>query len=196
MTIEQAIYTLKLLTIIDAPGLKEAVDMAVSALLAQQYSANMSQNRFIANDDMFGAYVKIPTSASMAMHTYKVVGRIESNRYCDVPIMAGMRAILHSEIIPILNVVHCGVSEDTIIKVALSDCEIVHPPNAPLTLNELREMEGEPVWGVQISESTFFHDAWMLVTEYGAIDRKQSMTFCEYGKTWLAYRHKPEDGTK
>lgn len=39
MTIEQAIYTLKLLTIMDAPGLKEAVDMAVSALLAQQSPA-------------------------------------------------------------------------------------------------------------------------------------------------------------
>lgn len=29
----------------------------------------------IINDDMFGAYVKIPTGASRNMHLYKVIGR-------------------------------------------------------------------------------------------------------------------------
>lgn len=30
-------------------------------------------------------------------------------------------------------------------------------------------------------------------TGYGAIDRKQSMVFDEYGRTWLAYRSKLEE---
>lgn len=42
---------------------------------------------FIVNDDMFGTYVKIPTGTSRYMHIYKVIGRIESNRYCDIPLM-------------------------------------------------------------------------------------------------------------
>lgn len=105
----------------------------------------MSKDRFIFNGDMFGAYVKIPTGLSKDMYIYKVIGRIESNRYCDVPIMGGMKSSLHSEIVPVLNVVHCGLSEDTVIRVALSDCEIVQPLNNPLTMEELREMEGKPV---------------------------------------------------
>lgn len=69
------------------------------------------------------------------------------------------------------------------------------PPNDPLTLEELRELDGEPVyivgingsrasgWGLVCCEAracqTFF--AWFLFFEW-------------YGKTWIAYRRRPEEG--
>lgn len=71
------------------------------------------------------------------------------------------------------------------------------PPNEPLTLDELREMDGEPVWGkslitdkpgewfilrvVEMSKTWFIACAG---AEQGFGDKDT------YGKTWLAY-HRP-----
>ena len=66
--------------------------------------------------------------------------------------------------------------------------------NEPLTLDELRKMDGEPVyivdgdvaWWDIVSHSTKYF--LMLV-------REEAMPFIRYGKTWLTYRQKPEEGT-
>jgi len=68
------------------------------------------------------------------------------------------------------------------------------PENNPLTLEELRQMDGEPVWVDTINRSDPYHGycviddnaAWMPGVEYWA------WRFSDYGKTWLAYRTKPE----
>lgn len=101
-------------------------------------------SEFCANRDMFGAYVKIPTDRSGALHVYKVVSRSESNSYCDVPIRCGSMPVTHGEIVPILNVIHCGIDETKVVRVALKDC--VLEKNDPLTLKQLRKMGGEPGW--------------------------------------------------
>lgn len=197
----------------------------------------MNDDKFIVNDDMFGSYVKIQTGRKANMFLYKVIGRIESNKYCDIPITVETRPTLHDEIVPVLNVVHCGVSEDTIIRVALSDCEIVQTPNDPLTLDELREMVDEAVYIVELhveGKKAMIVDetAYEIVHEYGPSrlvygyydigryavimdvhasayykgEKKEGVNFWElgvgpliyenYGRTWLAYRRKPEEGTK
>ncbi len=46
MTNEEAAKVLSLIRIMDGPGLKEAVDMAISALLAQQSSAKLDRSRW------------------------------------------------------------------------------------------------------------------------------------------------------
>lgn len=78
--------------------------------------------------------------------------------------------------------------------------------NDPLTLEELREMGGEPVW---ISGGK---DDDIIVNAYGAVDFKyynpenpviwwiggelESVPNIEnYGKTWMAYRRKKEETT-
>ena len=67
------------------------------------------------------------------------------------------------------------------------------PPNLPLTLEQLREMDGEPVWICHPLDKR--SGAWALV------DLKFDMcrvagggitVFENLGKTWLAYRHRPE----
>lgn len=78
------------------------------------------------------------------------------------------------------------------------------PTNNPLTLEELKQMDGEPVWTVTIGIDG--SGRWELVKEtvlricpYRAVltmtnmeDGETDYEFDTYGKTWLAYRHKPE----
>lgn len=64
-------------------------------------------------------------------------------------------------------------------------------PNDPLTLEELREMGGEPYCHVGLQDDSP-PPHWSIldpcfawhIEDYG------------YGKRWLAYRRKPEEGTK
>lgn len=69
--------------------------------------------------------------------------------------------------------------------------------NEPLTLEELREMDGQPVWLNSLGEN--FDNGWYIIV---AVDRDRihclqlytMLLFEHYGKTWLAYRHKPKEG--
>lgn len=79
----------------------------------------------IVNEDMFGRYCRIPTGASGNMHVYKIVSRMESNGYCDVPLMVQSKETIHNQIVPVLLVIHCGIDESKVQRVALSDCEII-----------------------------------------------------------------------
>ena len=66
----------------------------------------------------------------------------------------------------------------------------------PLTLDELRGMDGEPVWIVPMRGSGGFC-TWMLVDAEYELCREahgEMAVFENCGKTWLAYRRKPEEG--
>ena len=67
--------------------------------------------------------------------------------------------------------------------------------NQPLTLDELRKMDGEPVW-VQ-SPGVPEYGRWAIVEGVGenCLFLHDDFTCHDYGKTWLAYRQKPEEGT-
>lgn len=66
------------------------------------------------------------------------------------------------------------------------------PANEPLTLDELRGMDGEPVWVDVLGDKAW----WVVIgsTERGKLttDYGGWFDFRDYGKTWLAYRTKPE----
>ena len=64
----------------------------------------------------------------------------------------------------------------------------------PLTLDELREMDGDPVW-VQ-SPGIPEYGRWAIVEGVGenCLFLHDDFTCHDYGKTWLAYRQKPEEG--
>ena len=62
----------------------------------------------------------------------------------------------------------------------------------PLTLDELRKMDGEPVW-VQ-SPGVPEYGRWAIVEGVGenCLFLHDDFTCHDYGKTWLAYRNKKE----
>lgn len=94
-------------------------------------------SEFKVNTEMFGKYVQIPTGYSNEMHIYKVVSKFYSNTYCDVPIVYGTEPTYHEPIEKIknnpygletvLNVIHCGIDETKVVRVALKDCKIMEP---------------------------------------------------------------------
>ena len=68
--------------------------------------------------------------------------------------------------------------------------------NQPLTLDDLRQMDGEPVW-VQ-SPGVPEYGRWAIVEGVGenCLFLHDDFTCHDYGKTWLAYRQKPEEVQK
>lgn len=77
---------------------------------------------------------------------------------------------------------------------------VLYPPNDPLTLEELRKMDGEPVWIVGVSSIQSFQGHWDICEwENGeAVNFPHCMESPDitlYGKTWLAYRRRPKEET-
>ena len=86
---------------------------------------------------------------------------------------------------------------------------VVHaptPPNEALTMEQLREMDGEPVWVKQLKGLSVCDTDWAVVEFRLAPDVKHDKIRVwwpgsededtpsedDYGKTWLAYRRPPE----
>ena len=69
--------------------------------------------------------------------------------------------------------------------------------NEPLTLDELRQMDGEPVYCVEITgrEEWLFRRDGGFADMYGEFTSDDFMVFDNYGKLWWCYRQKPEEGT-
>ena len=67
----------------------------------------------------------------------------------------------------------------------------------PLTLNELRKMDGEPVYSVEITgrEEWLFRRDGGFADMYGEFTSDDFMVWDNYGKLWWCYRQKPEEGT-
>lgn len=65
------------------------------------------------------------------------------------------------------------------------------PPNPPMTLEELLEMDGEPVYisGKWID----CYDVYCGVSSDGIVQfYKAALPADSYGKTWMSYRRKPD----
>lgn len=74
------------------------------------------------------------------------------------------------------------------------------PPNDPLTMEELREMDEEPVWVERCdgakSRWAIFGD---MLSPYGVYFGTGigglRLSYEDYGKTWMVYRRRPEEET-
>ena len=68
--------------------------------------------------------------------------------------------------------------------------------NSPLTLDELRRMNVEPVWFVR-GECGWWRILGIIYKsgheEFVLFDDGSSDPLADYGKTWLAYRNKPKE---
>ena len=78
--------------------------------------------------------------------------------------------------------------------------ESAQPENKPLALDELRQMDGEPVWVVTLDGTD--EPRWEIVVSAGehgidlicvlnGVETRDYADFDLYNDTWLAYRNKP-----
>lgn len=90
----------------------------------------------------------------------------------------------------------CEPSDCVFIR-AINEMPTLTPPNEPLTWGELAEMEGQPVYIVEMGAKRY----WALVTYVGK-DTVEFVTADDpddygdkelYGKSWVAYR-RPLEG--
>ena len=70
------------------------------------------------------------------------------------------------------------------------------PPNEPLTLEQLREMDGDTVWIVDVGPHKWYGPGWAIVDRDNCLVRTvkngNAVFFESYGERWLAYRRPPE----
>ena len=92
---------------------------------------------------------------------------------------------------------------------ALRQQETVANRNEPLTLDELRKMDGEPVW-VSVSNNwreSGVSEGWCIVRFHSEDDRVRVYVYDtrhgarffaqqDYGESWWAYRQKPKEMQK
>lgn len=73
------------------------------------------------------------------------------------------------------------------------DAPTAEPSNPPLTLEQLKQMQGEPVWVVSLKGD--FKSQWVIVQGTQDYMRGDTLTLVDFeyrnGKSWLAYAHEP-----
>lgn len=81
------------------------------------------------NEDLFGYYCYIEQKCYIGkneQHIYKVIGRFRSNVYADVPVDArNFQPYRHEEIVDVVNVIHCGVCEDKVLRYRFEDIKLI-----------------------------------------------------------------------
>lgn len=74
----------------------------------------------------FGDYCTIKQKrhgAENVHYVYKVIGRLSSNSYVDVPVQTPEENVKHSEVVPVLRCICCGVWEETVSRFRVEDCK-------------------------------------------------------------------------
>lgn len=85
-------------------------------------------------------------------------------------------------------------AQDIVMMIRTAPTIVQTNANVSLTLEELRQMDGEPVWIAKMDGSG---GVWMMVDAEYELCREahgEMAVFENCGKTWLAYRRKPEEG--
>ena len=94
----------------------------------------------------------------------------------------------------------CGIELCDAVDMAISALrqqETMTNRNETLTLEELRKMDGEPVYSVEITgrEEWLFRRDGGFADMYGEFTSDDFMVWDNYGKLWWCYRQKQEEGT-
>lgn len=128
-------------------------------------------SKFVVNEDMFGKYCTIPTGCSRLEHIYKIVTRIESNTYCDIPLYSGQtEETTHKDVVPVLLVIHCGIDESEVIRVPLAKCKICDDPNGWISVKDRLPDSGRDV---------------IACSDLGAIFKCRYCRYHTVGKYWV-----------
>ena len=86
---------------------------------------------------------------------------------------------------------------DVVVKALADVLDTDVGKNEPLTLDELRKMDNQPVWIEDVGEYKWHGSGWAIVDREYCLVRKASngnpAFFERYGKEWIAYRQQPAE---
>ena len=80
----------------------------------------------------FGDYVLVEMKrhgVSNEKYLHKVIGCLESNTYVPVPVQSPAKEVIHTEIVPVIQCICCGIDEREVLKYRLSDVKKVAQEN-------------------------------------------------------------------
>lgn len=85
----------------------------------------------LSGQELFGRYARIAYGHALGgeqdYHIYKCIQSFRSNCYCDVPLtyQTENNCYKHENIVDVVNVIHCGIDENRVIRVARNDIELL-----------------------------------------------------------------------
>ena len=85
----------------------------------------------LSGQELFGRYARIAYGHALGgeqdYHIYKCIQSFRSNCYCDVPLtyQTENNCHTHDNIVEVVNVIHCGIDENRVIRVARNDIELL-----------------------------------------------------------------------
>lgn len=89
----------------------------------------------LSGQELFGRYARIAYGHALDgkqdYHIYKCIRSFMSNCYCDVPLtyQTENNCHTHDNIVEVVNVIHCGIDESRVIRVARNDIELLPAPD-------------------------------------------------------------------
>lgn len=89
----------------------------------------------LSGQELFGRYARIAYGHALDgkqnYHIYKCIRSFMSNCYCDVPLtyQTENNCHTHDNIVEVVNVIHCGIDENKVIRVARNDIELLPAPD-------------------------------------------------------------------
>ena len=89
----------------------------------------------LSGQELFGRYARIAYGHALDgkqdYHIYKCIRSFMSNCYCDVPLtyQTENNCHTHDNIVEVVNVIHCGIDENRVIRVARNDIELLPAPD-------------------------------------------------------------------
>ena len=89
----------------------------------------------LSGQELFGRYARIAYGHALDgkqdYHIYKCIRSFMSNCYCDVPLtyQTENNCHTHDNIVEVVNVIHCGIDESKVIRVARNDIELLPAPD-------------------------------------------------------------------
>ena len=108
----------------------------------------------MTGQDLFGRYARIAyghaVSGKQNYHIYKCIQTFKSNCYCDTPLtyQTENNCYSHEDVTDVVNVIHCGIDESRVIRVALKDIELL-PTLSPDDLRPVGKWEQKEIFGVE-----------------------------------------------
>ena len=110
----------------------------------------------LSGQELFGRYARIAYGHALDgkqdYHIYKCIRSFMSNCYCDVPLtyQTENNCHTHDNIVEVVNVLHCGIDENRVIRVARNDIALLPAPDVEPVQQWIPVTERLPESGVQV----------------------------------------------